>query len=233
MDMKFKFIATILSAFCALFLSVACSAGPTGGAAKVNADKRQQNSKTQTKEHKSMKTEGKKLVVFFSHTGENYNVGYIEKGNTHIVADLIADAAGADMFEIEPVKEYPQNSYNDCIEVAKQEKLANARPAIKGDVNVEDYDVIFLGYPNWWGEAPMCVYTFIEKHDWQGKTVIPFITHEGSGMGGTDRKIAAACKGADVAVGRGLAVQGKVAQTNHAATEKSVVRWLEGLGLDK
>ncbi|MBD5358908.1 MAG: flavodoxin [Bacteroides sp.] len=178
----------------------------------------------------NMKTEGKKLVVFFSHTGENYNVGYIEKGNTHIIADMIADATGADRFEIIPEKEYPKDDYNECIEIAKKEKQSNARPAIKGDVNIEGYDIIFLGYPNWWGEVPMCVYTFIEKHDWDGKTVIPFITHEGSGMGGTDRKIANACKGADVAVGKGLAVQGKVAQENQATAKKNVNNWLEGLG---
>lgn len=172
--------------------------------------------------------DSKKLVVFFSHTGENYNVGYIEKGNTHIIADMIADATGADRFEIVPSKAYPVD-YNECIDVAKKEKQANARPAIKDDMKIEDYDVIFIGYPNWWGEVPMCVYTFIEKHDWNGKTVIPFITHEGSGMGGTDRKIAAACKGADVAVGKGLAVQGKVAQENQATARKSVDRWLSEL----
>ena len=176
-----------------------------------------------------MSTEGKKLVVYFSHTGENYNVGVIEKGNTHIIADMIADETGADRFEIEPAKRYPRN-YNECIDVAKKELNANARPAVKGDIAIEDYDVIFIGYPNWWGEVPMCVYTFIEKHNWTGKTVIPFITHEGSGMGGTDRKIAEACEGATVAVGKGLAVQGKVAQTNQPSALQSVKRWLNGLG---
>ena len=177
----------------------------------------------------NMKIEGKKLVVYFSRTGENYNVGVIEKGNTHIIADMIADATGADRFEIEPVTRYPRN-YNECIALAKKELNSNARPAIKGDIGIEDYDVIFIGYPNWWGEVPMCVYTFIEKHDWTGKTVIPFITHEGSGMGGTDRNIAKACEGATVAVGKGLAVQGKVAQTNPSSAQQSVKRWLNGLG---
>lgn len=174
--------------------------------------------------------DSKKLVVFFSHTGENYNVGYIEKGNTHIIADMIADATGADRFEIVPEKGYPQDSYDECIKIAKQELQQNARPAVKGDIAVEDYDVIFIGYPNWWGNPPMCVYTFIEKHDWTGKTVIPFITHEGSGMGGTDRKIAVVCEGGDVAVGKGLAVQGKVAQENRQSAQESVNNWLEGLG---
>lgn len=181
-------------------------------------------------EEKTMNMDGKKLVVFFSHTGENYNVGYIEKGNTHIVADMIADATGADIFEIVPEKGYPK-SYNECIEIAKKELQANARPAVKGDVKIEDYDVIFIGYPQWWGEPPMCVYTFIEKHDWNGKTVIPFVTHEGSGMGGTDRKIAAECKGANTLTDKGLAIQGKIAQENQASAKKSVEKWLEGLGL--
>ena len=183
-------------------------------------------------EEKTMNMDGKKLVVFFSHTGENYNVGYIEKGNTHIVADMIADATGADIFEIVPEKGYPK-SYNECIEIAKKELQANARPDVKGDVKIEDYDVIFIGYPQWWGEPPMCVYTFIEKHDWNGKTVIPFVTHEGSGMGGTDRKIAAECKGANTLTGKGLAIQGKIAQENQASAKKSVEKWLEGLGMKK
>ncbi len=180
-----------------------------------------------------MNTDGKKLVVFFSHTGENYNVGYIEKGNTHIMADMIADAAGADIFEIVPEKGYPKDSYDECIEIAKKELQENARPEIRGNVNVEDYDVVFIGYPNWWGNPPMCVYTFIEKHDWTGKTVIPFITHEGSGMGGTDRKIAAACKGANALTGKGLAIQGKVVQDNQTSAKKSVEHWLNGLGIKK
>ncbi|MDE7449724.1 MAG: flavodoxin [Paramuribaculum sp.] len=177
----------------------------------------------------ALSEDSKKLVVFFSHTGENYNVGNIEKGNTHIIADMIADASGADIFEIVPEKDYPHDDYNECIEIAKKELQSDARPAVKDDVKIEDYDVVFIGYPNWWGNPPMCVYTFIEKHDWNGKTVIPFITHEGSGMGGTDRKIAAACKGADTLTGKGLAIQGKVAQENQQSAKKNVENWLNSL----
>lgn len=177
----------------------------------------------------AMNTQGKKLVVYFSRTGENYNVGVIQKGNTRIIAEMIAEAVQADRFEIEPAVAYPQN-YNACIAQAKAELQAQARPAIKGDIAVEDYDIIFIGYPNWWGQAPMSVYTFLEKHNWTGKTVIPFITHEGSGMGGTDRAIAGACKGASVAVGKGLAVQGTVAQTDAATAQQRVKSWLAGLG---
>ena len=174
----------------------------------------------------NMKTDKKVLVAFFSHTGENYAVGNIDKGNTHIVAEMIADAAGGTLFEIVPEKEYPE-SYNACIDVAKREKTAGARPKIAGDVAVEDYDVIFIGYPNWWGDMPMPVYTFIEKHDWAGRTVIPFCTHEGSGLSATERYIADACKGATVA--KGLAMRGATAQNEREQARKAVAVWLEKL----
>ena len=185
---------------------------PAGGAA--------QNPKTD----EPMKTNRKVLVAFFSHTGENYAVGHIEKGNTHIVAEMIADKTGGTLFEIVPAKEYPQG-YNACIEVARTEKEAGARPALTGDIAAEDYDVIFLGYPNWWGDLPMAVYTFLEKHDWSGKTILPFCTHEGSGLSATERYIAGACAGATV--GKGLALRGATAQNRRAEAQASVEAWLK------
>lgn len=171
---------------------------------------------------------GKKtLVVFFSHTGENYGVGNISEGNTHIIAKMIAEATGGSLFEIVPEKEYPHDSYDEVVEIAKQEKARKARPAIKGDIKVEDYDVIFIGYPNWWGDMPMPVYTFLEKHDWTGKVVVPFCTHEGSGLSSTEKYIAEACKGATVA--KGLAVRGATAQNNREQARKSVNSWIEKL----
>lgn len=167
----------------------------------------------------------KTLVVFFSHTGENYGVGNISEGNTHIIAKMIGEATGGTLFEIVPVKEYPHDSYNAVVEIAKTEKAQKARPAIKGDIAVEDYDVIFIGYPNWWSDMPMPVYTFIEKHDWEGKMVIPFCTHEGSGLSDTERYIAQACKGATVA--KGLAIKGTTAQNNRDQARKTVTAWLE------
>ena len=210
-------IEKLLVGLCSLLSLTACA-----------SNTKQENKETAEQTTEEVNMDGKKLVVYFSHTGENYNVGYIEEGNTAIIADIIADATGADKFEIVPEKAYPVD-YNECIEVAQQEKRANARPAVKGDIAIEDYDVIFLGYPNWWGELPMCVYTFIEKHDWNGKTVIPFITHEGSGMSGTDSKIAKATPGSNTLVGKGLAMQGKVAQKNRTSAKKSVDNWLKSL----
>lgn len=183
----------------------------------------QADSKTERK----MKTDKKVLVTFFSHTGENYGVGNITQGNTHIVAEMIAEATGGRLFEIVPEQAYPK-TYNACVDVAKKEKEAGARPAVKGDIETEAYDVIFVGYPNWWGDMPMAVYTFLEKHNWQGKTVIPFCTHEGSGLSGTERYIGTTCKGATT--GKGLALRGTTAQNSRDEARKSVTAWLEKLG---
>ena len=173
------------------------------------------------------KMENKKvLVAFFSRAGENYAVGNISKGNTHIVAEMIAGETGGKLFQIEPEKPYP-NNYDACVELAKQEMNAQKRPAIKGDAPVENYDVIFIGYPNWWGDMPMPVYTFIEKHNWQGKTVIPFCTHEGSGMGSTADKLRQACKGATMQ--EGLAMYGHTAQKSHKEAKTAVADWLKAL----
>ncbi len=176
----------------------------------------------------NMETKQKGLIAFFSRADENYAVGYIEKGNTHIVAEIIAAETGADLFRIETKNPYPAD-YDRCIEVAKREKKSNARPAIKGDICVEDYDVIYLGYPNWWGEMPMAVYTFIEMHNWQNKIIVPFCTHEGSGLSGTERRIQSACIGGIVLTG--LAIHGTTAQHEPETVRKAVISWLEKLDL--
>ena len=177
-----------------------------------------------TSQTTDMENSKKVLVVFFSRTGENYAVGNIEKGNTHIIAEMIAKETGGKLFRIETVKPYP-DEYKASEEVAKAEKENNARPEIKGDVKVEDYDVVFLGYPNWWGDMPMAVYTFIEKHTWQGKAVIPVCTHEGSGLSGTEGKLKNACKGATVS--EGLAIKGTTAQNSQPQALKTVQTWLQ------
>ncbi|MDE6370756.1 MAG: NAD(P)H-dependent oxidoreductase [Duncaniella sp.] len=164
----------------------------------------------------------KVLVAYFSRTGDNYAVGNIEEGNTAIIAKMIAEETGGELFEIEPVEAYPAD-YTRCTEVAKEQLNDNVRPTIKGDADVEAYDVIYIGYPVWWGEAPMPVYTFIDKHDWNGKTVIPFCTHEGSGLSGTKR-LAKACAGATTK--HGLAIKGTIAQSNRDDARKMVKNWL-------
>ena len=173
--------------------------------------------------------DSKTLVAYFSRTGENYGVGVIEKGNTHIIADMIAEQTGGKTFEIATVTPYPDN-YDECTEVAQKEKNENARPELTATVdNMADYDVIFLGYPIWWGDMPMAVYTFLESHDFTGKTIVPFCTHAGSGLSGTVSSIKSACPGATVL--DGLAVSGQTAQNDQAAAEKAVTDWLDASGL--
>lgn len=167
------------------------------------------------------------LVAFFSRVGENYAVGYIKNGNTHIISEMIATEVDGDLFQIKPVTTYPED-YAECTRVAKQELDAKVRPAILNDVAVEDYDSIFIGYPNWWGDMPMPLYTFIEKHDWHGKTVIPFCTHEGSGLSDTESKLESACKGSIVK--KGLAVRGSIAQNRPEVARQSLMSWLNKLG---
>lgn len=176
---------------------------------------------------KQEKSSKKILVAFFSHTGENYSVGNITKGNTHIIAEMIAEQTGGDLFEIVPVKDYP-TEYTPCTEVAQKEKNDNARPAIKADKFIDDYDIVFIGYPIWWGDAPMPVYTWIDKHQWTGKTVIPFCTHEGSGLGSTPSLIGNACKGATIE--DGFELTGTTAQHRQTEARKAVTKWLNGLG---
>ena len=169
------------------------------------------------------------LVTYFSHAGENYNVGVIEEGNTAKLAKVIAEQTGADLFEIVPVVDYPQ-SYDECLEVATAEQREGARPEYVGDIeNWDQYDTVFIGYPIWWGEIPNIVYTFMEKHDFAGKTVIPFNTHEGSGQSHSQRDIENALP--DATVLQGLAVRGATAQNDADATAKAVSDWLSGLGM--
>ena len=169
------------------------------------------------------------LVTYFSHAGENYNVGVIEEGNTAKLAKVIAEQTGAELFEIVPVVDYPQ-SYDECLEVATAEQREGARPEYVGDIeNWDQYDTVFIGYPIWWGEIPNIVYTFMENHDFAGKTVIPFNTHEGSGQSHSQRDIENALP--DAAVLQGLAVRGATAQNDADSTAKAVSDWLSGLGM--
>lgn len=168
------------------------------------------------------------LIAYFSHTGENYNVGVIEKGNTHIVADMIAEETGGDLFEIATVNPYP-DTYEECTEVAMQEQRENARPELMAQVeNLEQYDTIYLGYPIWWGELPMAVYTFLDSYDFSGKTIVPFCTHEGSGLAGTVGSISSACPNANVL--DGSAIQGAVAQNEQDKARAAVQDWLASQG---
>ena len=132
----------------------------------------------------SPKTNGKVLIVYFSKAGENYAVGNVKVGNTAVMASYIKEQTGGDIFEIVPENPYPDN-YDATEKRAEKEKADNARPAIKNKIaNLDQYDVIFIGSPIWVYDVPMIMYTFCEtyKDDLAHKTIVPFCTHEGSGI---------------------------------------------------
>ena len=169
------------------------------------------------------------LVVYFSRAGENYSVGTIEEGNTAKMAKIIAEQIGADLFAIEPETPYPE-SYEETKTIATAEKNKDIYPAYIGDVeNWDRYDTVFIGYPIWWGGVPNIVFGFLDGHDFTGKTVIPFNTHEGSCQAGTQRDIESRLPG--VTVLQGLAVRGSRAQNDAEVTTQDVLNWLKGLGL--
>ena len=169
------------------------------------------------------------LVLYFSRTGEQYNVGVIEKGNTAIVAEMIGEATGADLYEILPADDHYPMTYKELTDVALQEQREGARPAYAGELPEFDrYDTIFIGAPVWWGDWPMILYTVFESTPLEGKTLVPFSTHAGSGLSGFDRSLAAAYPTCTVA--EGLAIAGTDAQNNPDQVRSRVGGWLSDLG---
>ena len=163
------------------------------------------------------------LIAYFSRKGSNYLNGSIVDlpvGNTEVAAKMIQALAGGELFHIDSVKAYPAD-YTKATEVAQRELSQNARPALAVQLDsLDGYDVVFLGYPNWWGTMPMAVWTFLEAHDFAGKTILPFCTHEGSGLAQSERDIRKLCPGAKVL--RGLAIRGG----SVAKAEKAIAAWL-------
>jgi flavodoxin len=176
----------------------------------------------------SMAADKKILIAYFSHIGENVGLGMIAKGNTEIVAEMIAERTGGTLLEVKPVTAYPR-TYDECLKVAKKELAQNARPEIKPmDINPEDFDEIYIGYPVWLNEMPMPMYTFLEKYNLKGKLVHPFVTHEGSGLSAI-AKLKKAATGAVVT--KGLSIYGHIAQNNRKKAQKDVDKWLKFLGV--
>ncbi len=170
----------------------------------------------------------KTLIAYFSRADENYFGGamrYVKVGNTEIVCGIIRELIDADSFKIEMREPYSP-VYMTCIEEAKRDLRANARPALVSlPDSIDGYDTIVLAYPNYWGTAPTAVFTFLESFDFAGKTILPLCTNEGSGMGASERDIKRLCPGADVK--KGLAVTGSRA----ADAEADARGWLGANGL--
>ena len=164
----------------------------------------------------------KNLIIYYSRKGQNYVNGRIEsltKGNTEICAEYIQKAVGGDLFEIETVTEYGE-SYRACVEEAKKEWQENARPELKTYLkDIAAYDNIYVCGPCWCGTYPMAVFSLIESLNFQGKNVMPLMTHEGSGLGRSMQDINRICKGAVIKTG--LAVHGADA----SKSEQAVTKW--------
>ena len=166
----------------------------------------------------------KSIVIFFSHAGDNYSVGNIEVGNTKIVADYITEIKGADQFEIVTHK-YDGMAYMSLIELAKEEANKGELPPYEGEApDLSKYDTVFIGGPVWWGTYPQVMFTLFKDINLDGKTVIPFTTHEGSGLGRCVEDVKEAYPKANVT--KGFSMYGHDVRTKKSEVEK----WLKGLG---
>lgn len=173
----------------------------------------QQSDNTSVENNESDLETGNVLIVYFSQTG-----------NTETVANIIHDNVGGDIVKLETTEAYPSD-YDELVDYAHQEQQEDARPELSTVIeNIEQYDTIFLGYPNWWGDMPMAIYTFLDTYDLSGKTIAPFITHGGSGLSGTPENIQE--EELNASVTEGLAIDGDEASDS----SEGVVEWLNSLG---
>ena len=213
--MYMKSLAKPLMLACSMFATLSC-----GGTGKENAEP----SSAETSSAADIQ-QGKTLIVFFSHAGENYSVGHIEVGNTKIVAEQIKDLTNADQFEIVCVKDYDM-SYSALCDLAKKEQQDGELPDFKGKVdNIDQYSTIFIGGPVWWGTWPQLMFTFFSKYDLNGKTLIPFTTHEGSGLGNCVTDLKKAYPNAKVL--QGFSIYGH--DVRSASGKAKVEKWVKGL----
>ena len=161
-------------------------------------------------------SEGGVLAAYFSWSG-----------NTEQMAQMIAEETGADLFEIAPAAPYTDD-YDELLDIAQQEQAEDARPELAAQVeNWDSYDTVFVGYPNWWSDAPMTVYTFLESYDWTGKTLIPFNTSASGGFGRSLSRIEESAAGAEILEGLDLT------ESELPDAQNRITEWLTGLGFSR
>lgn len=201
-----------------IFLAFAAAAAML---ASCNAQSKQESTNPITQSNNNTMN---KIVIFFSHAGDNYSVGNIEVGNTKIVADYISEITGADQYEIVTHK-YDGMAYMPLIDLAKKEAADGELPPYEGAApDLSKYDTVFIGGPVWWGTYPQVMFTLFKDIDLSGKTVIPFSTHEGSGLANCVDDVKKAFPKATVT--QGFSIYGHEVRTGKAQVEK----WLKGLG---
>ena len=160
----------------------------------------------------------KSIVIYFSRADENYVVGNIDKGNTEIIAEYIRDITSADLFKVERAKPYPEN-YKECCKETLMEKNNYERPELVRTLdNIDEYEVVYIGYPIYWSSLPMPMFTQLENLNWKGKIVKFFSTHEGSGLGESEEEIRRVCEGATIL--DGISIRGSLAKDSKQQIEE-------------
>jgi len=217
-------IAKFMMAVAALMMSTACS-GNKKSEASPDPSKGRGEQAVESEHPRPLEGDGGRLlVVFFSHAGDNYSVGNIKVGNTKIVADYITGMTGADQFEIVTHK-YDGMAYKPLCDLAKEEQQNGELPPFEGEPgDLSQYDTVFIGGPVWWGTYPQVMFTFFKKYDLNGKTIIPFTTHEGSGLGSCVKDVKKAYPNATVT--------GEFSMYGHdvRSGKERVEKWLKKIG---
>ena len=207
----------IFFAVLALLMATGCNGQPDRGSGS------RQDAGAPTGTEQSNNNTMNKIVIFFSHAGDNYSVGNIEVGNTKIVADYISEITGADQYEIVTHK-YDGMAYMPLIDLAKKEAEAGELPPYEGEApDLSQYDTVFIGGPVWWGTYPQVMFTLFKDINLDGKTVIPFTTHEGSGLANCVGDVKKAFPKAKVT--KGFDIYGHEVRSGKAKVEK----WIKGL----
>ena len=231
MKIKKKYTAVLLSAVLAVFLG-ACGAsaeGETDEAAEV------QKSAESPESSGSQGSEGGILIAYFT-AAENSGVDAVSsasysevngeaKGRMQALAEMIQVETGGDLFSIQTEETYPADG-GDLIDYAAEEQSEGARPALSAHIeNLDDYDTIFIGYPNWWADLPMPLYSFFDEYDFAGKTIIPFNSHNGSRFSNTISTIEELEPEADV-IENGFTIN----ERNVPDASGEIADWLSELG---
>lgn len=227
MKYTIRLLSSLLTAGLAFFI-LSCSTGDDKNA--IITPENPPSSEDNSEETTDL-SDAKSLIVYFSHAGENYSVGVVSTGNTAVMGGYIQEFTKSDSFVIEPEIPYPSD-YDEMRNVSQQETADNARPKIKNTLNnLKDYSVVFVGSPIWYGAPPMIMRTFYETYDLSGKTIIPFGTHEGSGIGSCTTLLRSYFPNASIL--EGLGIRGAEVRNNPTQSRQSIQAWLQRIQILK